>query len=338
MEKPVITANDLEYHHTKNDDYTWAETYYLPISIPAERLFAHVYVCVRPVLGSMSNDIRIHGAVSDTEFDLLYVDSEFHLPAPERFSHIHGPNGLSVKAVNPPRDYRIDYVGNEGTEIHVDVIGIMDPFDIHDPNENPLAGRTEKEQLASTSMGSGYKGHYDMHARVTGTMKVRDQEYEVDIVDRMNHSWGPRHEMEIPHMNSVWAQFGEELGLRWHMHLDPKQPTGQDQRFAHGYVLNDGEVCAITGLEMSTVRLGIVPFSIDVLATDERGRTYELRGTPLAGAPWRAYSTCICWIGLIRWEYQGKIGHGSLQENHQIAVESRLRGRRWTDPVPKLTA
>ena len=97
----MITAQDLEYHHGPNDDYTWAETYYIPISVPEERLFAHVYVCVRPVLGSMANDIRVHGAVSATEFDLLSIDSQFHLPAPERFSHIHGPNGLSVKAVRP---------------------------------------------------------------------------------------------------------------------------------------------------------------------------------------------------------------------------------------------
>lgn len=28
--------------------------------------------------------------------------------------------GLKVVAVTPPRDYRIDYVGADGTEIHVD--------------------------------------------------------------------------------------------------------------------------------------------------------------------------------------------------------------------------
>lgn len=334
----MITAQDLEYHHGPTDDYTWAETYYIPISVPEERLFAHVYVVTRPVLGTMSNDIRVMGAVSNTEFELLSVDTRYHLPLPERFSHIHAANGLSVKAVNAPRDYRVDYVGRDGTEIHVDYVGIMQPFDIHDRDENPIAGKTEAEQLASTSMGSGYKGHYDMHARVKGTLKVRGKEYKVDIVDRMNHSWGPRPEMDIPPMNSVWAQFGEELGFRFHMHLDPTKPAGQDQTFAHGYLLDKGKVHALVELEMTTTRVGIVPFSIDVLATDQRGNKYQLRGTPLAGAPWRAYSTCICWIGLIRWEHSGKIGHGSLQENHSLPVESKMRGRRWTDPLPALTA
>src|SRR3981081_3552850 len=83
----MITALDLEYHHTEKDDYTWGETYYLPVSIPEERIFGHIYVCVRPVLGCMQNDVRFIGAVSETEFEALYVDTRFHLPAPERLSH-----------------------------------------------------------------------------------------------------------------------------------------------------------------------------------------------------------------------------------------------------------
>lgn len=334
----MITARDLEYHHTEKDDYTWAETYYLPVSIPEERIFGHIYVCARPVLGCMQNDIRFIGAVSETEFEALYVDTRFHLPLPERFSHIHGPNGLSVKAVRPPRDYRIDYVGRDDTELHLDITGIMDPFDIHDPDQNPLAGKTEAERLARTSMGSGYKGHYDMHGRFKGMLKLRGEEYKIDIVDRMNHSWGPRPELEIPPMNSLWAQFGEELGFRFHMHLDPEKPAGQDQHFAHGYLLDDGEVTAIMDVEMTTTRLGVTPILIDALITDRRGRKHQLRGVPLAGAPWRAYGNAICWIGLIRWELGGKIGYGSAQENHSLAVDARLRGRRWTDRIPAITS
>jgi hypothetical protein len=332
----MITAGDLEFHHSESDDYTWTETYYLPISLPEEHIFGHVYCAVRPVLGSMQNDIRFSGSVSDNEFDLLYIDSQNHLPAPERFSNLTGPNGLTVRAVNPPRDYRIEYLGSDDTEIQLDMIGIMDPFDIHDPSANPLAGRTEEEQLVSTSMGSGYKGHFDMHCHTTGTVKIRGVEHKVDVIDRMNHSWGPRNEMEIPPMNSVWAQFGERLGFRFHMHLDPTLPTGQDQRFAHGYLLDSGEVFAITDLQMSTTRVGIVPITIDVHVTDERGRQYTLRGQPISGGPWRAYAPCVCWIGLIRWELDGALGYGSLQENHALGVESRLRGRRWMDPIPKL--
>jgi hypothetical protein len=334
----MITAQDLDYHHSDGDDYTWAETYYIPISVPEERIFAHVYVVTRPVLGVMSNDIRIQGAISESEFELLYLDSHTHLPAPERFSQIDSPAGLSVVAVNPPRDYRVDYVGHDGVEIHVDYEGIMHPWDIHDPELNPLAGRTEGERLAATSMGSGYKGHFDMHARVRGTLSVRGRRYAVDVVDRMNHSWGPRPERGIPPMNSGWAQFGEELGLRFHLHLDPTLPAGQDQRLAHGYVLDAGEVHAITDLEMTATRLGTVVIQADLVATDARGKRFALRGRALTGSPWRAYPTAVTWFGLWEWEHEGTIGHGSLQENHNLATEGATRGRRWSDVPPAISS
>lgn len=334
----MITAEDLDYHHSDKDDYTWAETYYLPVSIPEERIFGHVYVCVRPVLGCMQNDVRFIGAVSETEFEALYVDTRFHLPAPAKFSHIQGPNGLSIKAVKPPRDYVIEYRGRDGVELDLTIIGIMDPFDIHDPRQNLLAGKTDAERLARTSMGSGYKGHFDMHGRFTGRLRLGGRDYKIDIVDRMNHSWGPRPELEIPAMNSLWAQFGEELGFRFHMHLDPAKPAGQDQRFAHGYLLDKGEVMAIMDVQMTTTRLGITPISIEAVVTDQRGRSHRLRGIPLAGAPWRAYGNAICWYGLMQWELNGRIGHGSAQENHSLVTEAQMRGRRWTDRIPAITS
>ena len=334
----MITEKDLEFHHDADSPYTWSETYYLPITIPEERLFGHVYCVTRPVIGSMSADIRFQGSVSDTEFELLYSDTEYHLPCPERFSKIETPNGLSVVATKPPRDYRIDYVGYEDTEIHVDMIGIMHPWDIHDAELNPLAGGTPEEQLARTSMGSGYKGHYDMHCKVDGYIKIRGKEYKVDVVDRMNHSWGPRPERHIPPMNSLWAQFGEELGFRWHLHLDPTKRAGEDQKLAHGYILDKGEVFAIVDAECSTTRLGIVPIALDMVLIDQRGKRFRLRGHPVCGAPWRAYATAICWHGLIEWELEGKIGYGSLQENHSLPVENQMRGRRWNDPIAFITA
>ncbi|MEC7762103.1 MAG: hypothetical protein VX874_09380 [Pseudomonadota bacterium] len=334
----MITDKDLEYHYSTDDDYTWSETYYLPISLPAEKIFGHVYICARPILGSMQADVRFQGSVSATEFELLYCDSEFHLPAPERFSDIQTPNGLSVAAVKPPRDYRIDYVGYDDTEIHLDMIGIMDPWDIHDPELNPLAGGSAQEQIERTSMGSGYKGHFDMHCRTTGTVKILGETFEVDCVDRMNHSWGPRPERGIPPTNSVWAQFGEALCFRFHLHLDPTKPSGEDQRLAHGYLLDQGEVFAIVDANFTTSRHGIVPYALDAEVTDTRGKTFRLRGRPLCGSPWRAYATAICWHGMIEWEMDGETGYGSFQENHALPVENKLRGRRWNDPIPAISA
>lgn len=334
----MITAEDLEFHHDETSDFTWAETYFIPISIPQENLFCFVYVCCRPVLGVMTNCVRITGAISETEWEVLYDDNQEHLPGPERFSRIDAPNGLQVEAVKPPREYRIDYVGYDGTEIHVDWKGIMEPWDIHDPKLNPLAGKTEEERLAASSMGSGYKGHFDMHGRVTGTVTVRGRTYEVDVIDRMNHSWGPRPTLDIPSMNALWGAFGEDLCFRIHGHLDLDKPTGEDQRLAHGYLLDHGEVLALTDLTMVTNRVGIVPVSMDLVMRDERDRTWTVYGQPVNGAPWRSYLTTVTWLGLYRWVMGDRVGYGCAQEVRSFREETRRRGRAWTDKPVYITS
>lgn len=329
---PVITAEDLEFHHNEDSDYTWTETYYIPISVPEEHIFAHIYVATKPTLGVMSNNIRIHGDCSGSEWDLLYDDHQAHLPCPERFSQLHSPNGLSIVAYDAPRNYRIDYVGYDDTEIHVDWRGIMHPFDSNDPDLNPLIrGLDEKSKLNKTSMGSGYKGHLDMHGRVTGTLKVRGREFEVNSLDRMDHSWGPRPELDIPAMNSVWASFDEDFCIRFHASLDLDAPTGSDQKLSHGYVLDKGEVFALVDLKVETRRLGIVPFAMNFTATDERGKTFTLRGVADSGAPMHSYPPTVTWFGMYQWECEGRYGFGSVQENHPVREETRRRGRWWTD-------
>jgi hypothetical protein len=165
---------------------------------------------------------------------------------------------------------------------------------------------------------------------------VRGRTLTVDTVERMDHSWGPRPELEIPPMNSVWASFGERLCLRWHGSLDLDAPTGSDQRLSHGYVLEDGVGYGVTDLEVVTRRIGIVPFTMDFTITDTRGRSFTLHGVADAGAPMHSYPSTVTWFGMYRWLHEGEWGYGSVQENHPVAEQSRRRGRFWTDRVPHL--
>lgn len=199
-----------------------------------------VYVAARPVLGVMLNEIYFIGSLTDNRAELLYIDSQVHLPAPEKFSNINSPSGLKIRSVKPPREFRIDYVGYDNTEIHVDWNGIMDPFDVHDPAHTPHAVGTEEEKIANSGCAKAWKGHFDMTGRVTGTVKVRGKEFNVNSLERMDHSWGERGELELPAMDSISAQFDENLAFHLITHVDLDAPNGQDQKLAHGYVLEDG--------------------------------------------------------------------------------------------------
>lgn len=332
----MITARDVEFHTPPHADHRWAETYIFPIAIPQEHLLVMVYVVVRPRLGVMLNDIYVYGTLTDNRAELLYVDSQVHLPAPQRMSDIDSPSGLKLRAVTPPRDWRIDYVGFDDTEIHVDWNGIMDPFDVHDLKHTPHATGTHDEKMARSGLAKAWNGHFDMTGRVTGTVRVRGREFRVDSLERMDHSWGERGENDLPAMDSISAQFDERLAFHLITHVDLEAPCGRDQKLAHGYVLEDGVQHGVQSLEISTTRLGTTPTSMRLVVEDVRAKRWTLVGTPDVGAPWNIYAT-TCWTGLMDWSLGERRGYGVLMEVLPLKSLTRLRGRRSTQWPAALT-
>ena len=327
----MITADDLEYHTPEGADHEWAETYFLPIPLPEEHLLVAVYVVVRPVVGVMTNDIVVYSALANTRFEMAYLDIYQHLPAPKRFSDIDSPSGLKVRAVKAPTEYRIDYVGYDDTEFHVDWKGIMEPWDIHDPRHSPSVYASDEERLAATSMNTAYRGHFDMTGRVTGTIRLRGKEYRVDAIDRMDHSWGERNEMTVPSMNSISVTIGEDFALRLLGRLDVDAPTASNQKLAHGYVLDKGELHSLAGMELLTTRAGSIVTGMDLKVTDARGKVFHLHGLADVGAPWMAYGGSVCFLAMFRWVMNGRAGHGVVMENLSFRDLQRSRGRTWAD-------
>lgn len=334
----MITAEDLEYHTPADAGHTWAETYFFPIALPEEHLLFTVYVVVRPGLGVMVNDVMVYGALADNRSELLYFDVQPHLPAPERFSDIDSPSGLKLKAVTPPRDYRIDYVGYDGTEIHVDWVGLMDPFDIHDPAHSPKAAATADEQHAGSGLGSAWGGHFDMSGRVVGTVRLRGRDFAVDCVERMDHSWGHRNPIVMNAQDSISAAFGDDLAFHIITILDPDAPAGSDATFAHGYVLEDGEVHGVADTELVVTRSGVMVAAMDMKVTDVRGKVFRLHALPDVGAPWNAYAATVTYTAMMRWLYGDRTGYGCVMETWGLAALTRRRGRTWTDPQPAVAS
>lgn len=327
----MIKPEDCDFHTPENADHRWAETYIFPIAVPEEHLLVMVYISVRPTLGVMLNDIYVFNTLTDNRADLIYVDSQVHLPAPTEMSNIKSPSGLTFVATKPPREYRIDYTGFDDTEIHVDWHGIMDPFDVHDPDHTPhAAGRSQDEKIEKSGLGTAWNGHFDMTGRVTGTVTIRGRQYEVDSLERMDHSWGVRGEHDLPAMDSISAQFGEDLAFHIITRVDLDAPSGRDQSLAHGYVLEDGERFGIETLDISSARLGISQVTITMTVVDTRGKRYELCAMADVGGPWTIYAT-TCYTALMRWTLGDRVGYGVVMEVLPTKELNRIRGQRYGD-------
>ncbi|TQC48207.1 hypothetical protein EEB14_16475 [Rhodococcus sp. WS4] len=330
----MITADELKYQNPPGAGYEWAETYFFPVPVPEEHLLAHVYVVVRPELGVMTNEVYVYGSLTDTRSELLHYNVRNHLPAPVEWAKLDSPMGLKITAVTPPRDYRIDYVGSDGTEIHVDWNGVMEPFDIHDPAHSPRAGRTEEERLANSSSGSAYKGHFDMTGRITGTLTIRGREFRVDCIERMDRSWGPRPE-GIQAMNSINANFGDDLAFHFRAPRDLAAPGRARAQVAHGYVFDKGEVHGVVEGHYTANRFGGMLATLEAELTDTRGRHFHLHASPDVGAPWYAYPGSICWNSMMKWTLGEAVGYGVVMDNTPLDALVTAHGR-WPADGPRL--
>jgi len=314
----MITDKDLDFHATEPAAHNWAETNYFAFWNAEHAVCGHLQALFRPNLDVVMSDVRVWRGLVERSDDTWYISNHFHMPIPEprNLREYTLVNGLSVKALSP-RDYRVDYVGIEDSSIHFDINGIMEPYDIADPEMDPV---TRKTKADSWTFSSAYNGHFDMSARVKGTVTVRGETIPIDCVQVMDHSWGPRTEVDLSAM--MWLG-GEFDGLAIHAFFPADPANSETMVLAHGYVTEGGKVRGLVGGKLHVTRLGYQPMAILWECEDETGRKYTLSGATIAGGPWPVYPSVDVGLCLMRWTMDRKIGHGMAMENSSMAYRTR---------------
>jgi len=324
----MIKDKDTAYHTPRNCLFDWAETSYFYCHVPEAKLMAWIYFVARPGVGAMVADIQVMGDMSTNPLDSWYTDIQQHLPLPEKFENFSLPNGLVFKAESI-RNYRLDYQGVDNTEIHLDVVGLMEPYDIHDPSMDPMAKENKEESEKSSGYGSAYANHFDMTCRVTGQLKVRGKTYEVNCVSTMDHSWGPRPQRGMSPMAWVNAHFDEDYALQSIWSYEPREVPEKQFQFAHGYALVNGEVKGFKEGHMVVERNKFDRFGVAFNTTfvDIDGREHIAFGSPLSQHLWFPYSCTYVPTVFIRWQSGDRIGYGNSQENNPMDRETGSRHR-----------
>ena len=319
----MITDADTSFHTPADCPFDWAETGFFYCFVPEANLVAWVYIVARPGVGAMVADIEVIAEMSTNPLDAWYIDCQQHLPLPQKFEDFSLPNGLDVKA-HSIRDYRLDYVGVDNTELHLDVIGLMEPYDIHDPSMDPMAKADEADQIKGSGFGRAYSNHFDMTCRVKGTLKVRGRSFDVDCVSTMDHSWGPRHERGMNPMTWINANFGEDYALHSIWSYEPREVPEKQFTFAHGYALVDGQVKGFKEGEMVAQRNKHDRFAAayEQRFVDVDNRQYRAFGSPLSQHLWSPYSCTYVPNIFLRWQSDGRIGYGNVQENNPLDRET----------------
>ena len=271
------------------------------------------------MLGVCMSDITLIDRISDLWEEQLYIDNQQHLPCPKLLSDFSLPNGLSIKAVEPLRRYRVTYTGIDETRFNLDYAALHEPHDINDPEMDPTAAKR-----TGPAWDSSWSGHYEVTYRIRGELVVRGERYRVDCVDTGDRSWGPRPERDNSPVIWWHASFGEALTVHLFTGHDIAR-TNTLGPHVSGYVLEDGKIFGITESRGSQEYRKAVPMGGELEVTDVRGKKFALTYSTVNSCYWASYPSNTYLQASMRVVHDAKIGFGVQQMGLSRAYLTRNR-------------
>jgi hypothetical protein len=318
----MIKAHDIDFHRAAaGDDFRWCETNPFLFNIPEARISGSLYTVTRPVLGVCMSDVTVCDRIAVSWEEQCYIDNQQHLPCPQTLADYSLPNGLHVIAHQPLVRYSATYAGIDDTRIALEFRALMPPYDMNDPDMDPLAG-----QRLERGWSEAFGGHFEITGRVTGELVLRGRRYPIDCIDTLDRSWGPRQERDNASVVWLHGSFGERLTVHVLAAFDPVR-SAELGPLISGYVLEDGAVYGLTAVQGRSERQGLCPMSTLVRATDRRGKVFEMTGAAINAAPWAPYPSVVYAQCLMRWNCGGEIGYGVQQDVMSRAYLTRHRDR-----------
>jgi hypothetical protein len=152
----VIAEENLQFQTPDDVNHQWGETFWLGLYVPEANIYGWVYLVFRAGSGAVMCDVEFVDRCSREMFDARYIDIQNHLVIPADLRSFSLANGLVFRSESPRR-WRLDYAGVHDTEIHVDLEGIHEPYDIHDPDIDPMARADRHQAVEHSGFGHGLR-------------------------------------------------------------------------------------------------------------------------------------------------------------------------------------
>ncbi len=314
----MIRPEDAQFHQPTSDDPLWAETNYFGLYAAQETdapINIGLYGLFREPLGVVGSSVSVNSKRVSFPWAAEYWDAWEHLvvPQPSNLLDYKLANGLEVVCHEPNMVWDVDYSDPAaGLELHFRYTGLMEPYDINDPAQDPMAADKDMD----LTWGHAYAGHFDQSGHYEGEITLRGTTHPIDCVSTMDHSWGVRAERQTSRLSWMHAHFSDELVVHglfdFSTENGPDAPSGLSM--THGYVLDHGKVHGLKAGTGTTWRRGFYPDAIQISVTDAANRTWALEGTGLTTFPWQSQPGVVGHNALLRWTCDGRTGYGECMD------------------------
>lgn len=317
----MITEQDMYFHPPTSDDPTWAETNYFGFYVAEEGIHVGAYVQAKPNLGAVLSSISIFDGIGNQPHETLFSDCYVHLPMPiGNLDDFELANGLAIKCTKPVMDYHIRYDGGQDVSFDITYTGLMEPYDIHDPNMDPLAAVEVEGDIISHN---AYAGHWDQSGRVQGELEIFGKKYNVNCVSSMDHSWGLREERQLKNFCWMNANFENDTSIHCLFLVDPKH-LDAFPAIVHGYVREGNAVYGLKAGQGKIVRDRFLHQTFDLEVEDIRGEKHHFTGNAITSNPWIAWPQMYISHSFCRWNLNGVDGYGEVQDLCKEHFNSKL--------------
>jgi hypothetical protein len=306
----MIEHKDFSFHPSDPAQTDWTETLFMIFSVPQAGISGNLYTLARPNLGICHSSIEIHKGICLEPWKIHHNDSQMHLGCPKDFADFTLANGLRFKA-HSARNFHFAYESLDGNcALDLTFNAVCDPFDPHDPDQNPMIGG------AKVAGYDGWNnGHMEGKGRITGWLNLRGKSFEVDCIDGMDKSWGARRDWG--NKGATWVQVGLGADLNAFMvfGLQFENKEVVYGPFNYGFVSVNGERRALVKATMRAQRTAMLVMRAEVTFEDDRGVVYEAVGTTIAAAPWYNFNpSSAAFQTLMRWESGDRVGYSHIAD------------------------
>jgi hypothetical protein len=300
-----VRASDLnEAFHTATDDPHWAESGCFAISVPERDINGFVYYFHDNRTGSSGGGPALWDPSGEQPHDCLFYDWRWRQPltGPMDFNDFTLPNTLRHQVVEPLTRYRLTYSAL-GLEFDLQWSALMAPHHI--------GNGAEEDSVAD---------HYDQPGRMTGSLILDGERFEIDCYSMRDRTWGPHRPGAARSGDYLWAIASG--GAHWHAITLESRTPGVDKVIG-GYLVQDATIGELVqGERRVPARSGGAPARVLFDAVDEHGRTLHAVGDVRTALRWLGRPGRLTYWTLTDWQWNGQRGWGANQE-----FLARERGR-----------
>ena len=320
----MILPEDDRFHRGSPDPY-WNESSWFSIHIPERKANGFVYFYHRPNMKLSAGGAALWDPSGEDTYNCLFYEWDEHqaLPADaEMFDFaLRDGTGLTVELKEPLTSYHFAFRG-DGCQLDLTWEAIIAPVEMMHGSVNP-------------GLESWGTGHYEHWGRMTGVFELEGEVFDIACYSMHDRSWGPRNggsPATLTRRGGFDFAAASESNFFTSMAVSPiprnDDPiAGTAEPVVFGFYNRDGVLGRLVGGEHRVVERGYQgrPLRVVIEAEDDLGRSLHAVGEPQSFLKWHAYINVYSWQCLGRWEFDGQVGWGELDDYCTVRQNRRFQ-------------